>query len=92
MINFNKPLHVGKSLKHRKLHTIRRIKAGKICRNVLLITDPSNPENLFDVIEEKVLLFPYYRERDLLVYGIAGNRGEANEILLKLAEEKYADS
>ena len=92
MISFTDPLHVGKSLKHKKIHTMRRIKACKLCKNVLLITAPSNPENLFDVIEEKVLLFPYYREKDLLVYGIAGNMGEANEILLKLAEEKYADS
>ncbi len=92
MIKFRKPLLVGKSLKHRKLHTIRKIVKGKLCWNVLLITNPSNPENLFDVIEEKVLLFPYYKEKDLLVYGIAGNQGEANEILLKLTEEKYADS
>ncbi len=92
MIDFVKPLKVGKSLKYRKLRTVRRIKAGKYCRNVLLITSPSNPENLFDVIEEKVLLFPFYRERDILIYGIAGDKGEANEILLKLTEEKYADS
>ena len=89
MISFNKPLQVGKSLKHRKLRTVRRIKAGKLCLNVFLITNPTNAQNLFDVIEEKVLLFPYYRERELLIYGIAGSMSEANEILLKLTEEKY---
>ncbi len=92
MINFNKPLQVGKSLKYKKMRTIRKIKLGRICRNVLLITSPTNPDNLFDVIEEKFLIFPYYKERDILVYGIAGNKGEANEMLLKLTEEKYADS
>ncbi len=92
MIKFVKPLHIGKSIRHKKLRTMRRITAGKLCNNVLLITDPSNPENFFDVIEEKVLLFPYYQERELTVYGIAGNKGEADEILLKLIEEKYADS
>ena len=92
MISFRKPLLVGKSLIHRKLRTVRRIKAEKLCNNVFLITDPSNPENLFDVIEEKVLLFPYFREKDIFIHGIAGSMGEANELLLKLTEEKYADS
>ncbi len=92
MINFRKPLLVGDSLKRRKLRTVRRIKAGKLCPGVYLITNPTNPVNLFDVIEEKVLLFPYYAERELLIYGIAGNSDEANELLLKLTEEKYADS
>ncbi len=91
MIDFVKPLKVGKSLKHRKLRTVRRLKAGKYCYKVLLITSPTNPENLFDVIEEKFLLFPFYKEHNILVYGIAGNMDEANEILLKLTEEKYAD-
>ncbi|MCR5824670.1 MAG: hypothetical protein K6G60_09605 [Lachnospiraceae bacterium] len=92
MISFRKPLLVGKSLIHRKLRTVRRIKAGKMCNNVFLITDPTNPANLFDVIEEKVLLFPYYSERDIFVHGIAGSIGEAQEMLLKLTEEKYAGS
>ncbi len=83
---------VGKSLKHKKLRTVRRLKAGKFRENVLLVTAPSNPENLFDVIEEKFLLFPYYTEKEILVYGIAGNKGEAEEMLLRLTEEKYADS
>ncbi len=89
MIDFNKPLQVGESLKHRKLRTVRRIKARKLCLNVFVITNPTNPQNLFDVIEEKFLLFPYYREREILIYGIAGSMSEANDILLKLTEEKY---
>ena len=92
MIEFRKPLLVGESLKRRKLRTVRRIKSGKLCMGVYLITAPSNPQNLFDVIEEKVLLFPYYRDRELYIYGIAGSMDEASDILLKLTEEKYADS
>ena len=92
MIKFRNPLLVGKSLTHKKMRTLRRIKSGKLCRNVFLITEPTNPQNLFDVIEEKVLLFPYYSEREVFVHGIAGSMGEAQELLLKLTEEKYADS
>ena len=92
MIEFRKPLLVGQSLRYKKLRTMKRIKTGKLCKDVFLITSPSNPANLFDVIEEKVLLFPYYGERELLIYAIAGSMGEAKELLLKLTEEKYGCS
>lgn len=93
MINFDKELAVGGDVKKRKLEKImRRLERGKASPGVWLITNPTNEANLFDIFDAKLLIFSYYKKRDINVYGLAKSREQAEEILLGLIEKKYAVS
>lgn len=93
MIKFDENLVVGQDVKKRKLEKImRKLELGKASPGVWMITNPTNEANLFDIFDAKLLIFSYYKKRDVYVYGLAKSREQAEEILLGLIEKKYAVS
>lgn len=88
MIKFDEDLLVDKKLGIRKLHIMKRLLAGKFTPGLFLITNPTNPENVYDIIESIVLAFDFYKKRDVIVYGMAFSEDKARELLLKLVEKR----
>ncbi len=88
MIKFANPLYLGDSVKRKKNRIIRKILNNGFCDNVYLITNPANTENLFDIIEEQLLLLPCYEKREIIIFAIAGSMSEAQELLLEIIEDK----
>ena len=58
-------------------------------REYTLVTRAANPENLFDVIETRHLIFRHFLKRDFYVVGLYTSRGEALGAMLKLIKEGY---
>ena len=92
MVVWSEKLYIGEQAEknHRKIR--RKLESGKAVMDYYLITRPSNEQNLFDILPATELLFPYYKRQELLVYGLAKGKGEAEELLLTMLEDMYRET
>lgn len=84
-----KGLYVGESIKN-QAHRIKwkvNHNAGTI--NVYLITFPSNPNNMLDIIPARELLQKSYPKNNLKIIGIASGWQESVELVSSIIEEAY---
>lgn len=58
--------------------------------NVFLITAPSNSENCLEFFSANTLLQPHYKNRDVVVYGVAKNADLAEELAATMVCSTYA--
>ena len=89
MVIWSEKLYVGEQAEKNYKKIKKKIEQGKLVTDVFLITKPSNENNLFDILPARELLFPYYKKRELLVYGLAKGKDEAKELLLQMLQEIY---
>ena len=92
MIIWSSCLWIGDGIEKKKDRIKRRIEQGKPVLGVYLITEPSNKENLFDILDAKELCFPYYRKHSLTVYGLAEGKDEAEAMVVRMLEEVYRET
>ena len=92
MITWSSRTYVGEKIGKKQNRIRRRIEQGKPTFGVFLITEPSNQENLFDILDAAGLLFSYYRRRPLTVYGLAKGKEEALELVTRMLEEIYRET
>ena len=59
--------------------------------NVFCISFASNKDNLFDIMDANQLLFPYYKDKEIKIIGLAKGRGEAIEIVHDMIMEVYKE-
>ena len=89
MVIWSEKLYIGEQAEKNVKKIKNKIEQGKLVIDVFLITKPSNENNLFDILPTAELKFPYYKKRELLVYGLAKGKEEAEELLLKMLEDIY---
>lgn len=89
MIVWSDKLYIGEQAKKNRQKIQKKLESGKPVPEYYLITRPSNEENLFDILPSMELLFPYYKRQELLVYGLAKGKAEAEELLLTILEDVY---
>ena len=87
MIEWNENLYVGEKIRRRKNRIIKRLNKNKPCLSVFLITEPTNAENFLDIIDSKMFVFKYYKDRINKVHGLAGSKEEAEQLLVKMLED-----
>ncbi len=92
MVIWSEKLYIGEQAKKKEKKIKKKIENGKLVTDVFLITKPSNESNLFDILPTVELLFPYYKKRELLVYGLAKGKDEAKELLLMMLEDIYQET
>lgn len=92
MVIWSEKLYVGEQAQKNEKKLKKKIEKGKLVTDVFLITKPSNESNLFDILPTAELLFPYYKKRELLVYGLAKGKEEAKELLLLMLEDIYQET
>ena len=89
MVKWSEKLYIGEQAAKKAEKFRKKIEAGKLVNGVFLITKPSNGQNLMDILPSKELLFPYYKRRELFVYGLAKGKDEAEELVLTILEDVY---
>ena len=67
-------------------------KREKLCRDFFLITKPSNESNLFDILPAESLLFPYMKRQQIMVYGLAKGKEEAESMVVSMLEDVYRET
>ncbi len=92
MVIWSEKLYIGEQAEKNYEKIKKKIEQGKLVVDVFLITKPSNEKNLFDILPTAELKFPYYKKRELLVYGLAKGKDEAKELLLKILEDIYQET
>ena len=69
-------LYVGEKAKKDRYSIIKAVRDGKYT-GYYILTPPSNERNLLDIFPAITLQQPYYKERDLLILGIAADERDA---------------
>lgn len=92
MITWSEKLYIG-GLAEKKCNKImKKLEKGKLVPGVFLITRPSNASNLLDILPAAELLFPYYKQQELVVYGLAENKAEAEKLVISMLEDVYRET
>lgn len=59
-------------------------------RSIYLIVAPSNPENCLEYMQANLLLQPYYKKRDVIVYGMAPDEATVQELAATMVCSAFA--
>lgn len=82
-------LYVGEKAKKHRFSIIQSIRRRKYRVGVFVITPASNGNNILDIYPLLTLLNPYYRDKELLILGIAQGYGEALELAGRIVGDMY---
>lgn len=85
LILFHDRLYVAKDLLKSKRKVLKNLKQGKLQPGVYVITLPLGDEDMLDIYPSYVLLQKVYREQEMTVVGIAGERSSAFSLVEKMA-------
>ncbi len=80
-------LYLGESIEKKAKRIQRKIENGKLTISAYIITFPSNPSNLLDIIPAREILQKGYPKDDLTIVGLAGGRDEAISLVEHIVQE-----
>ncbi len=89
MILWNSILYVGNKIKKRRDKVIASINNREATFGVYCIAFASHPNNLFDIYEANQFLFPYYKEVEIKIIGLAGSKQEAVDLVHDMLMEVF---
>jgi len=92
MIVWSEKLYIGEQAEKNIRKVQKNLENGKFVPGFFLITRPSNKSNLFDILSTQELLFPYYKRRELFVYGLAKGKTEAEELVVSMLEDVWRET
>lgn len=92
MIVWSEKLYIGAQAEKNLNKVQKKLESGKMLPGYFLITRPSNERNLFDILPAAELLFPYYKRQELLVYGLARGKEEAEQLVVSMLEDIYRET
>lgn len=92
MITWSDRLYLGENVKKNPERLKKKLEKNKLVLGTFLITASSNKDDLFDVLDTKDCMFPYYRKKDIIVYGIANGREEALQLVVRILEDVYQET
>lgn len=92
MIVWSEKLYIGEQAEKNLKKVQKKLESGKPLPGYFLITKPSNADNLFDILSAGELFFPYYKQQELLVYGLAKGKSEAEELVVSMLEDVYRET
>ncbi len=70
----------------------KKLEKGKLTVDLYCVCMASNPDNLFDIINCNELLFRYYRQRRLVIAGLAKSRYGAVLLVQEMIEDMLKQS
>jgi len=92
MIIWSEKLYIGGQAEKNAEKVQKNLEKGKLVPGYFLITAPSNEQNLLDILPAAELLFPHYKRQELLVYGLAKGKEEAEELVVSILEDVYRET
>ncbi|MFV0528924.1 MAG: hypothetical protein ACK5MN_09440 [Lachnospiraceae bacterium] len=89
MLQWNKKLYVGESLRGKQKSIRRRIIWRRLTPGIFLLTLSHNPNHVLEIISSNYLLQKAARRHCPVIIGMAGGRDEAMELMQKILLEVY---
>lgn len=90
MVVWKEALYVAGIPQKKQERIMRAIGRRRPVRGVYLITAPSNRKNCLEYMKANQLLQPYYKEKEIEVYGLAGSEADAQELSAAMLCGTYA--
>lgn len=90
MVVWKEALYVAGIPQKKQKRIMRSIEKKRPVRGVYLITAPSNEKNCLEYVKANQILQPYYRKKELVVYGLAGSEEAAQELAASMLCGTYA--
>jgi hypothetical protein len=87
MIKWCKNLYLDEEVGKKPKKWIKRVEKERPAYDLYCVCLPSNPENLFDIINVNELLFRYYRRRGIVIAGLAKSRYGAETLVMEIVED-----
>jgi len=84
MIVWKEALYVAGIPSKKQKRIMRALEKKRPVRNVYLITAPSNEKNCLEYMKANQILQPYYRKREITVYGLAAGEDAAQELVASM--------
>lgn len=84
-------LYVGEKAEKNRYKIIQAVREEKKS-GYFIVTMASNEKNLFDIFSARTLNQPYYKEKDLLIVGVAADYGDAVALAGKIVGEVFAET
>ena len=89
MVVWKEALYVAGIPEKRQKRIIKSINKKRPVKDVYLLTAPSNEKNCLEYVKANQILQPYYRKREVVVYGLAGSEEAAQELAASMLCETY---
>lgn len=89
MIVWKDALYVAGIPQKKQKRIMRAIDRRRAVRGIYLITAPSNRTNCLEYMKANQVLQPYYKEKEIQVYGLAGSEEAAQELAAAMVCETY---
>lgn len=84
-------LYVGEKAQKDRYSIIQAVRSGKYS-GYYVLTPPSNERNLLDIYPAIALQQPYYKERDLLILGVAADEKDAAMLVGTIVNEVFQET
>ena len=81
------PLFIGEKAEKKKQKIIRGIETGKFLLGTYVFMLSTEAGNQLDIIEAAELKQPYYKEKDIVVVGIASGKAEAVQVVADIVSD-----
>ena len=81
-------LYVGEKAKKNRYSIIQAVREGK-SSGYYIVTLPSNEKNLLDIYSAGMLQQPYYKQKNLLVIGVASDYEDAAMLAGSIVADVY---
>lgn len=81
MVIWKEALYVAGIQPKKQKRIMKSIEKQRPVKDVYLVTAPSNEANCVEYVKANQLLQPYYRTKEIEVYGLAGNEEAAQELV-----------
>lgn len=91
MLKWYSGLYVGEQARRRINRIQKKIEHGRHMPDVWLISLASNGRDQLDIFDARDLLQPAFRARCPMIVGVAYDRYEAIQLVVRMAEEAYAE-
>ena len=89
MVIWKDALYVAGIPEKKQKRIIRAITKRRPVQDVYLVTAPSNENNCLEYMKANQILQPYYRKRDVEVYGMAGSEEAVQELTAAMLCDTY---
>lgn len=89
MLLICEPVYSTDGITEKEEKVIKDIVRGKKVRGIFCIIFSTNPANLFEIVEAKDLVSPYYNKLDPELLGLAESKEEAELLVKELVKEVF---
>ena len=89
MVIWKEALYVAGIPEKRQKRIIKSIEKKRPVKDVYLVTAPSDERNCLEYVKANQMLQPYFRRKEVVVYGLAGSEEAAQELAATMLCDTY---